>query len=288
MLRKTAVITGATSGIGFHTASALAAAGYRVFVTGRDSTRGRAAEEQLRNAAGHEEVHFIRADASTVRGNHELAQQILGTVPAIDVLVNNVGGAYNDRLITADGYEASLAINFVGPAALTQALMPALNRASVSRVVNVASAAYAMWKGDAFADLGCERRYLGSDAYARAKLLNIWWTFALARRLGGTGTFANSVDPGMAWTAMTQGIASRSMPMWLRAAWPLLRAFQWSGDPKTAARSSVFAAMHPAAAGLNGAFVDPRCTPRQVALLADEACQERAWVLAGQHAALGV
>jgi NAD(P)-dependent dehydrogenase (short-subunit alcohol dehydrogenase family) len=277
---KVALVTGATSGIGFHTASALARSGHRVYVTGRDVQRGQAAEQRLRDVAGHDEVYFVRADASTVAGNRELARQILTAAPGVDVLVNNVGGAYNDRHLTADGYEASLATNFVGPVVLTRALLPMLHRSVEARIVNVVSAAHAMWKGDAFSDLQSTRRYLGSEAYARSKLLNIWWTFALARRLDGTTAVANVADPGTAWTAMTQGTAPRSFPLWLRVGWPLVRAFQRRGSAEFAPQSSIFAATAPEAARLNGAYFekDGRLA-RPSKLLMDVELQERAWAL---------
>jgi NAD(P)-dependent dehydrogenase (short-subunit alcohol dehydrogenase family) len=289
---KVALVTGATSGIGFHTANALAQSGHRVYVTGRDVQRGQAAERGLRDIAGHDEVYFVRADASTVAANQELARQILTAAPGLDVLVNNVGGAYNDRHLTADGYEASLATNFVGPVVLTQTLLPVLQRSAGARIVNVVSAAYAMWKGDAFSDLQSTRRYLGSEAYGRSKLLNIWWTFALARRLDGTNAVANVADPGTAWTAMTQGTAPRSFPVWLRVWWPLVRAFQWRGTAESAAQSSIFAATAPAAPRLNGAYIekDGRLA-RTSKLLMDVELQERAWALGAslvaRSAALG-
>jgi NAD(P)-dependent dehydrogenase (short-subunit alcohol dehydrogenase family) len=251
-----------------------------VYVTGRDVQRGQVAQQRLRDIAGHNDVYFVRADGSTVGGNEELARQILTTAPGLDVLVNNVGGAYNDRRLTADGYEASLATNFVGPVVLTQALLPMLHRSAEARIVNVVSAAYAMWKGDAFSDLQSTCRYLGSEAYARSKLLNIWWTFALARRLDGTNAVANVADPGTAWTAMTQGTAPRSFPLWLRVFWPLVRALQWRGTPESAAQSSIFAATAPEAAGLNGAYIDHDGRPsRPSKVLVDVESQERAWAL---------
>lgn len=275
---KVALVTGATSGIGFCTAAALARMGAAVFVTGRDEERGRDAEARLRAAAGHAAIHFLAADASTVGGNQRLAQTLLAATERLDVLVNNVGGAFNDRATTDDGYEASLATNAVGPFALTGALLPLLRTGAPARVVNVASAAHTMWKGDPLADLHAEASFLGSLAYARSKLLNVLWTFELARRLEGSAVVANAVDPGTAWTSMTQGTAPRSMPTWLALAWPLVRWFQRRGTPEDAARSSIFAASAPEAAHLTGVYFGSDARPeRPSAAAVDPALQARAW-----------
>jgi short chain dehydrogenase len=122
----TALVTGATSGIGWHTAARLAAAGHSVLVTGRDHQRGQAAVAELRRRSGRDEVHFLRADHATVSGNLELAAAVSARVERLDLLVNNVGGIYADRWESADGYEGTLAMDFVGPFALTRCLLPLL------------------------------------------------------------------------------------------------------------------------------------------------------------------
>ncbi|MDQ4077853.1 MAG: SDR family NAD(P)-dependent oxidoreductase [Chloroflexota bacterium] len=94
---RTALVTGATSGIGFHTASALARMGAAVYITGRDARRGQEAERQLRASVGHGDVYFLRADASTVGGNQQLAHRLYEESDRLHTLVNNVGGLYNDR-----------------------------------------------------------------------------------------------------------------------------------------------------------------------------------------------
>jgi NAD(P)-dependent dehydrogenase (short-subunit alcohol dehydrogenase family) len=144
---RTALVTGGTSGIGYYTASGLARLGAVVYITGRDVSRGQEAQSRLRRAAGHEGVHFICADASTVGGNQQLARRILAEMDQLHILVNNVGGLYNDRWETGDGYEATLAMNLVGPFALTEALLPVLRQSAPARIVNVASQGYSMWKG---------------------------------------------------------------------------------------------------------------------------------------------
>ena len=278
---KIALVTGGTSGIGFHTASGLARRGATVYITGRSSTRGAEAQERIRLTGGHPNVHFIQADASTVGANQGLANRVAAISDRLDILVNNVGGTYNDRWLTSDGYEATLAMNFVGPFALTQALLPALERSGAGRIVNVASAAMAMWKGDPFVDPQAETRFLGGDAYARAKLLNVIWSFALARRLSGRRIVANALHPGLAWTSMTASTAPRSMPPLLRVAWPLVRWLQRRGSPVDGARTPIFLASAPEAAAITGLYFESDGQPANVpAAVLDHEMQERAWALA--------
>jgi retinol dehydrogenase-12 len=138
-----------------------------------------------------------------------------------------------------------------------------------------------MWKGDPFADLQSRRGYITWRAYARAKLLNVLWTLALARRLEGSGVIANAADPGGAWTSMTQSLTPAGMPGWMRLGWPVLRLLQRQGSPEQAAHSSIILASAPEAAGLNGTYIGPKARPESPAETAlDHASQGRAWDLA--------
>src|SRR5262245_44476203 len=195
------LVTGATSGIGFYTACGLAARGARVLVTGRDPGRGLRALEELRRIAGHRDVEFLDVDHSTVRGNQRLARRVVDRAHRLDVLVNNVGGLFANRRLTADGYEETLAVNAVGPVALTLGLLPLLQATGGSRVVNVVSSAHAMWRGDPFEEAPAgTARHVGLEVHARAKLLALLWTLAFARRPEGRGITINATNPGMAWT----------------------------------------------------------------------------------------
>ena len=282
---RVALVTGATSGIGFHTARSLARLGATVYITGRDPVRGTEAQHQIRDAAGHGRAYFVQSDASTVGGNQELAEDLMVLADRLDILVNNVGGTYTDRSVTQDDYETTLAMNFVGPFALTAELLPLLRASAPARIVNVASAAIAMWKGDPFEDVHSTHTYLASDAYARSKFLNVLWTFALARKLRGSGVVANALHPGLSWTAMTAATEPRGMPPWARYAWPLLRLMQRLGSPETASRVPVFLASSPGAADITGVFYDSNGRPgRTPAGVQNPAMQEQAWSLA-QHLA---
>lgn len=109
-----------------------------------------------------------------------LADKFQADETRLDVLVNKVGSLYADRWAAPDGYEATLAMNVVGPFALTLALLPMLRATPGARVVNLASSAHTKWQQDPFEDLQAKRSDLGMRIYARAKPLNILWNRQLA------------------------------------------------------------------------------------------------------------
>jgi NAD(P)-dependent dehydrogenase (short-subunit alcohol dehydrogenase family) len=280
--RSTILVTGATAGVGFATAARLAELGHTIFVTGRNEQRGLAAAEQLRGRSGNRDVRFLRAEHASVGGNLELAATLVEQVERLDVLVNNVGGIYSDRWETADGYEGTLAMNFVGPLALTRELLPLL-RQEGGRCVNVVSSAFAMFKGDPFMDLHSRERYVGIDAYGRAKLLNVLWTQALAEQERGIA--AHLVNPGMAWTPSLQRLERRAVPAW-RFVWPLVRWFQRRASPEKAARTPARVASAAEVAEASGTYYNDKGRPESLPLTAtDRRNVRRAWALGERLAA---
>lgn len=254
---RTALITGGTDGIGLHTARGLAAMGTSVIVTGRDSQRGADAVTQIRAAAGHDQVSFIQADHATVGTNQRLARRLCDSLGGLDVLVNNVGRVFPARHETADGYEATLALCFAGPAALTEGLLPLMTGGPGARVVNMSSSAYKMWHADPFEDVQSERDYVGIQAHAHAKLLNLIWTFALAGQLRPQGVAVNATNPGAAWTPGTAQLTPEAVPAW-KYVWPVVRFFQRRGSPAKAAQGPLWLAASSEAAELTGTYLEKR------------------------------
>jgi NAD(P)-dependent dehydrogenase (short-subunit alcohol dehydrogenase family) len=281
MQGRTVLVTGATAGIGYETARLLARRGADLIITGRGAGRGEEAVATIRRESRAGSVDFIRADHSTVGGNELLAEQVREAVTGLDVLVNNVGGLYATRWETADGYEATLAMDFVGPFALTMALVPLLEARAPARCANVVSAAFQMWKRDPFEDVQSRERYVSGDAYAHTKLLKVLLSLALAKRLS-PGITVNVVHPGIAWTDMTQATTPDTIPS-MRLLWPMMRLAQRRGSPEKAARRVAFLASSPEVSVYTGAYFTSKPTPKRLSERElDPEQQERAWQLASQ------
>ena len=278
---QTVLITGGTGGIGYQTARALVRRGANVIITGREAEAGERAAATIQRELGgaREAVTFLQADHATVAGNRELANQVQAAFPQLNVLINNVGGLYQRRWQTADGYEATLAMNFVGPFTLTGELLPLLQANAPARCVNVVSAAFKMWKPDPFQDLQSTRPFVSGDAYERAKLLNVLFSLALTRRVAAEQVTVNLVHPGMAWTQMTQSMTSQTIPS-MRLVWPLVRLVQRRRSPEKAGQRVASLVTSPLVGVTTGQYFEGKPTPKRLsARELDPEYQERAWQL---------
>ena len=277
--RWTVLVTGGTGGIGYQTARILARRGAKLVITGREAEAGERAAAAIRRESGQQSVSFLQADHSTVTGNRLLAEQVRRGFPNLKVLVNNVGGLYGTRWETADGIEATLAMNFVGPFSLTYELLPLLQANAPARCVNVVSAAFKMCKGDPFQDLQSTQRFVSGDAYARAKLLNVLFSLALARWVSAEQVTVNLIHPGLAWTQMTQSMTSKTIPAF-RSIWPLLRLLQHSRSPEKAGQRVASLVASPLAGARTGQYFETKPTPKRLSgQVLEPEYQRRAWQL---------
>jgi NAD(P)-dependent dehydrogenase (short-subunit alcohol dehydrogenase family) len=201
---KTAVITGANSGMGFITAKALAQKGYLTIMVCRNEAKAKAAAEEIVASSGNSQVHYYICDLSDIKAVKQLTSKIISDHPTIDVLVNNAGLYIDQRKVSAQGYELTFANNHLSYFAMTQGLLPALRSAPEARIVNVASEAQQYGKLD-FTDLQLEKKYKAMLAYGNSKLYNIMFTLELAKRLQGTHITANCMHPGGVRTNFAKG-----------------------------------------------------------------------------------
>lgn len=237
MAGRTVLVTGATGGIGKASALGLARMGAHVAITGRDRGRTDGAAREIR-AAGGGRVDVFVADLSSQLEVRRLADDVLRSLPRLHVLINNVGGYWNTRHVTADGLERTFAVNHLAPFLLTNLLLDRLRQSAPARVVTVSSNAHAMGR-IAFDDLQGERFYSGARAYNQSKLANVLFSYELARRLWATAVTANALHPGLVRTgfgAEDPGTAQRLMV-------PLLRPFMRS--PGRGAATSIQLASAP-------------------------------------------
>src|SRR5947209_15162470 len=164
MVGKTVLVTGGTGGIGKATAIGLARLGARVGITGRDIARAEAAAADIRTASNNAAVDAFAADLSSQTEVRRLAREVLDKYPRLDVLVNNVGGFWTHRHVTADGLEHTFALNHLAAFLLTNLLLDRLKASALARVVTVSSAAQSIGHLD-FDDLQGEQKYSGQHAY---------------------------------------------------------------------------------------------------------------------------
>jgi len=200
-LGRTAVVTGATGGLGYETALALARAGSEVILTGRDDRKGRSAIEKISGEVTGAKVSYEHLDLASLASVADFAQR-MGARQSLDLLINNAGVmALPRRQTTADGFEMQFGTNHLGHFALTAGLMPLLRRATGPRVVSVSSLAHRTGFID-FNDLQGARVYSPWKAYGQSKLATLMFALELQRRSDAAGwnLTSNAAHPGFART----------------------------------------------------------------------------------------
>ena len=199
---KTAVITGATGGLGYETALALAGAGAGVTLTGRNEAKGRHALQAIRGQFPNAEIAYENLDLANLASVADFAKRYAAAHASLDLLVNNAGVmALPERQTTADGFEMQFGTNYLGHYALTAHLLPRLRRGNQPRVVNLSSLTHRRGVIN-FDDLQGTRSYSPSRAYSQSKLAMLMFALELQRRsdAAGWGVMSNAAHPGFART----------------------------------------------------------------------------------------
>ena len=206
---KRAIVTGANSGLGFHTARELARAGAQVMLACRSIERGEKAAQRIRDEQRGAQVFVAKLDLSSLAGVRTFAEAVLAAGEPLDILVNNAGiMALPKREQSADGFEMQLATNYLGHFALTGLLLPLLLRAAAPRVISVSSNAHK--RGQLHLDdFQQERSYVPFRSYQQSKLAMLVYALELQRQSDAHGGRLASIaaHPGLSATGIVRDTA---------------------------------------------------------------------------------
>ncbi len=208
MTGKVCIVTGSNSGIGRETAYTLAKMNASLVMVVRDPMRGEEARKEIVNQTGNGNVDLMLCDLSSTSSIRNFATEFRKKYDRLDVLVNNAGAVFNRREVTADGFERTLAVDYLGPVLLTHELLDLLKKSAPSRVINVTSGLANRGTVD-LSDMQSEKGYSGMKVYSNVKLMLTMYTYELARRLKDTGVTVNAVMPGFVATDLGKNSGSR-------------------------------------------------------------------------------
>ncbi|MDT5091113.1 MAG: hypothetical protein QOH60_476 [Mycobacterium sp.] len=204
---RTAVITGANTGLGYETAAALAAKGAHVVLAVRNLDKGKDAADRIAAATPAASVAVQELDLTSLSSIRAAADELKAGHDAIDLLINNAGVMFTPKETTKDGFELQFGTNHLGHFAFTGLLLDRVLAVPGSRVVTVSSVGHRFARnGIRFDDLQWEHDYSRVGAYGQAKLANLMFTYELQRRLQGTNTIAAAAHPGGSRTELTRNL----------------------------------------------------------------------------------
>ena len=270
MQGKTVLISGATNGIGKVAAAELAKKGAQIVIIGRNPAKTAETVGEIQAASGNQNVHALVADLSSMAEVRRVAAEFKQKFPRLDVLLNNAGGVFTSRQETVDGYEMTFALNHLSYFLLTNLLLDMLKANAPSRIVNVSSDAHRIGALDVD-----NLQSGGFNAYSQSKLMNILFTYELARRLAGTGVTVNVLHPGFVNTGFgrnNSGLMKMAMNV----------ATLFAIKPADGAKTSVYLASSPEVANVTGKYFVKSKPQNSSAASYDEAAQKRLWAISEQ------
>ncbi|MFB6320265.1 SDR family oxidoreductase [Saccharicrinis sp. FJH54] len=230
MEHKICLITGCNSGIGKVTAIELARKGYEIIMLVRDSEKSRIAFKEIKNESGGK-IILKYTDLASFDSIKKVSEDIKSTYNKIDILINNAGIFKRKFEKSADSFEMTLAVNYFATFALTVFMIPLLKKSSQARIINLTSELYKRGQVNLSNDFAMEK-FVGNKAYANSKLLVVYFTKELAKRLASENITVNCVHPGVVGTDVF-----REYPNWIARLLSLMIS-----KPKEGAKPSVYLA----------------------------------------------
>jgi NAD(P)-dependent dehydrogenase (short-subunit alcohol dehydrogenase family) len=286
------MITGGNSGIGFVTASKLAARGFHVILAARNQQTAAQAIARISAANPGARVESIPLDLASLASVRQCAAAFQATSYPLHVLINNAGGSIRGQQarFTADGFELTLGANHLGHFLLTHLLLDDLQRSAPARVITVSSQlhipGYAGGKPPDFNydNLKGEKYYDANVFYRNSKLANMWFAYELQRRLAGTGVTSNAVCPGFVPAAIAD---RRTSPLDRLLYGHILPRMPFARSLEEASASYMVAATDPAFEGVGGKFIVDGKEKRSSDESYDQAKAQRLWELSWEWCGLG-
>ena len=265
--RRVALVTGASSGIGRLVARDLALRNWRVVLLVRNEERGRRAQKWIRATTESNATELLFCDLGDLVQVRRALALLRERHEVLDLLVNNAGLISREHRLSPQGHEWTLAVNHLGPFLLTNQLLDLLPAGA--RIVNVASVAHTRGRID-FDDMNLSSHYSFWEAYARSKLANILFTYALARRLEERRIAVNCLHPGTLPTGIATGHSRLAGWLW-RAGAPFFKKVSEGSDAVLHLGTS------PQLEGVSGAYYYLKERAESSPLSRDEELQEEFW-----------
>ena len=268
MKGKICMITGANSGIGKATGIGLAKMGATIVMVCRNKDRGEKALEDIKKECNNGIVDLLVTDLSTQKAIHQLVKDFKERYQFLHVLINNAGINLSKRVLTENGIETTLAVNYLAQFLLSNLLLDILQASSPARIVNVASSVQA--KTINFENLNGEKHYRQLNAYGQSKLAVILFTYEFARRIEGTGVTVNCLHPGYVKTNLIKNFRK-----FVKYFYPFIGLFMKT--PKKGAKTSIYLASSPEVQNVSGKYFKNRKEAESVEASYDEELAKDLW-----------
>lgn len=279
MKGKVCLITGATNGIGLETARALAKLGAKVVIVGRNAEKTTQVADELCQSTGGT-VETLIGDLSLIAQTRQVAEAFKARYDRLDLLINNAGAIYTARQVTAEGHEMTFALNHLSYFALTNLLLEVILDSAPARIINVSSMAH-MGGKILFDDLNATQSYSGFGVYGHSKLMNVLFTYELARRLEHRGVTVNALHPGIVQTGFNRNNGSL-MQILTGFFTGVGRLFNVVLTPEQGAQTTLYLATSPQVAQVTGKYFSASKETASSALSYDLETQRRLWEISEQ------
>ncbi len=276
---RVCVLTGATSGVGYHAARRLAQGGASLVLVCRNPEKAAHVKRELEQDYGTQ-VKVLQADFSHLADVRQAAEHILEEYPRIDVLINNAGIHDTKRILAESGTELVFHVNHLASFLFTRLLLPRVLESAPARIIQVNSEGHRFGGLDLDDLAWAKRRYRGLQGYGAAKTAQLLTVWELADRLQGTGVTINAMHPGNVRTMI--GMNNGRIYQWYQRylLWPILK------DPVISGEAIYYLAAAPEMAEVNGRFFNLTIDEKPAPHALDRSLGKRVWKASEELAGL--